>query len=78
MDLTAAKRDKMPDSEFAAAGKRFPVNDKNHARLAISGATRAERAGNISSSEEASIKSKARAKLGKSSEDRMKSRYGAK
>jgi hypothetical protein len=40
------------------------VGDKTHARLAISGATRSERAGNISSSEEANIKAKARAKLG--------------
>jgi len=41
----------------------FPIGDAKHARLAISGATRSERAGNISPSTEASIKAKARAKL---------------
>ena len=45
-------------------GKSFPVNDANHARLAISGATRSEHAGNISPEEEARIKAKAREKLG--------------
>ena len=62
--LTAGKRAGMPKSQFAGKGKSFPVNDPTHARMAISGATRSERAGNISSSEEASIKAKARAKLG--------------
>lgn len=64
-NLSAAQRKAMPASEFAGPGKSFPVNDKTHARLAISGATRAKNAGNISASTEASIKSKARAKLGK-------------
>ena len=63
--LTAAKRKKMPESSFAGPGRSFPVSDPTHARLAISGATRSERAGNISSSEENAIKAKARARLGK-------------
>jgi len=42
----------------------FPIGDKKHARLAIGGATRSYNAGNISASTEASIKAKARAKLG--------------
>lgn len=63
--LTSKTRKGMPKKEFAGSGKSFPINDKTHARLAISGATRSERAGNISASEEASIKSKARAKLAK-------------
>lgn len=63
-NLTAAKRRKMPKREFAGPGTSFPIPDKEHARLAISGATRSERAGNISESEETHIKSKARAKLG--------------
>jgi hypothetical protein len=62
--LSSQDRRDMPKKEFAGPGRSFPVNDANHARLAISGATRSERAGNISSSEEASIKAKARAKLG--------------
>ena len=65
MDLTADKRKKMAQALFAMPGHRFPINDKEHARLAISGASRAEHAGNISTSQEASIKAKARAKLGK-------------
>ena len=42
MDLTADNRKKMPSKDFAGKGKSFPVNDKTHARLAISGATRSE------------------------------------
>lgn len=62
--LSAADRKQMSSKEFAGPGKSFPVNDANHARLAISGATRSEHAGNISKSEEDAIKEKARAKLG--------------
>lgn len=71
MKLTAAKRKKMPKSDFAGPGHSFPISDKTHARLAISGATRAEHAGHISSSEEAHIKSVARHKLGKQHEKPM-------
>lgn len=67
--LSAADRREMPKKDFAGPGRSFPVGDPTHARLAISGATRSERAGNISSSEEASIKDKARAKLGGSSKE---------
>jgi len=62
--LTAADRSKMSGKDFAGPGKSFPISDPTHARLAISGATRSERAGNISSSEEDAIKAKAREKLG--------------
>ena len=62
--LSAADRRGMPGKDFAGPGKSFPVNDANHARLAISGATRSEHAGNISPEEEARIKAKAREKLG--------------
>jgi hypothetical protein len=61
--LDAADRKAMPRGDFAGPGRSFPVNDATHARLAISGATRSERAGNISSSTEEKIKAKARAKL---------------
>lgn len=63
MLLTAAIRKKMPASAFAGPGTSFPINDANHARLAISGATRSMHAGNISAEEAASIKAKARQKL---------------
>lgn len=61
--LDADARKNLPMAQFAGPGRSFPVNDANHARMAISGATRSERAGNISPSQEASIKAKARAKL---------------
>ena len=41
----------------------FPVGDPKHARLAIGGATRSERAGNITPAQEAHIKAAARAEL---------------
>jgi hypothetical protein len=64
--LTAAKRKAMPSSKFALpTSKGFPLNDATHVRLAISGATRSERAGNISASTAAEIKAKARKKLKK-------------
>lgn len=62
--LTAAKRKKMPSSSFALSGKRFPMNDPTHQRMAISGATRSEHAGNISHSTAERIKAEARHKLG--------------
>ena len=71
MKLTAAKRKAMPKAQFAGPGKSFPVNDPTHARLAISGATRSERAGNISPATATKIKAKARAKLGKSDHEAM-------
>lgn len=50
--------------EKAGPNGSFPIGDKKHARLAIGGATRSERAGNISASTADAIKAKARAKLG--------------
>ena len=64
MKLTAAKRHQMPASKFALPGERFPVNDKNHARLAKSGASRALHVGNISASQKAEIDAKANRVLG--------------
>lgn len=43
--------------------KGFQIGDKVHDRMAIGGATRSERAGNISKSKAASIKAAARADL---------------
>lgn len=63
MFLNAAKRKTMPASEFAGPNRSFPINDATHARLAIGGATRSMRAGNISESEAKSIKAQARRKL---------------
>ena len=54
---------KVPGEKAGPKGS-FPIGDKKHARLAIGGAPRSMRAGNISASTAASIKAKARAKLG--------------
>lgn len=62
--LSAKKRDSLPKDDFALSGRRFPVNDKNHARAALSGATRAVNAGNISEAQAAKVRAKARKKLG--------------
>ena len=63
--LNAADRRSMPKSDFAGPGRSFPIQDATHQRMAISGATRSEHAGNISPAEEERIKAEARAKLGK-------------
>jgi len=62
--MAKLKPSKVPGPKAGPNGS-FPIGDAKHARLAISGATRSERAGNISPSTEAAIKAKARAKLGK-------------
>jgi hypothetical protein len=53
---------KVPGKKAGPNGS-FPIGDKKHARLAIGGATRSERAGNISASTAKHIKAEARAKL---------------
>lgn len=58
------KPSKVPGKKAGPNGS-FPIGDKKHARLAIGGATRSERAGNISPATEAKIKAAARKKLGK-------------
>lgn len=61
--LTAKSRAALPKKDFAGPGKSFPLENKKHDRAAISGATRSERAGNISPATEDRIKAEARAKL---------------
>ncbi len=61
--LTAEARKHIPSSKFAGPGQTFPVEDAVHQRMAISGATRSEHAGNISPQQAARIKSIARAML---------------
>lgn len=60
----AMKPSKVPGKKAGPNGS-FPVGDKKHARLAIGGATRSERAGNISAGTEAKIKAAARKELRK-------------
>lgn len=61
--LTTTQRNAIPAKQFAGPNRSFPINDPTHARMAISGATRSENAGNISESTAEEIKAKARAKL---------------
>ena len=64
--LTAAKRNKIPSSKFAEPAKRkYPIEDKAHAKNAKARATQMEEKGKISPSEASKIKSKANKVLGK-------------
>jgi hypothetical protein len=60
MKLTVSARKKIPSGKFAGPDRSFPITDKNHARAAISGATRSEHAGNISAATADKVKSRAR------------------
>lgn len=75
-DLTAKGRAALPSKDFAGKGKTFPVENNAHARAALSGASRAEHAGNISKAQESKIDAKADAKLDKGSG--MKTHNGSK
>ena len=62
--LSAKTRKNMPSGEFALSGHRFPVNDPNHARAALSGASRALAKGNITPEEAAKVRHRAHVVLG--------------
>ncbi len=34
--LTDESRDKLPDNAFALSGRRYPIHDEEHARVALS------------------------------------------
>jgi len=55
--LTAAQRDKLPDSSFAGPNRSFPVNDAAHARNAMA------RAAQFHPELESKIKAKVRRKF---------------
>ncbi len=58
--LTAAKRDKLPKKEFAEPGERkYPIENKAHARNAKARASEEEKKGKLSPSEKAKIDAKA-------------------
>lgn len=61
--MSTRKRNALPKRSFAGPGRSFPINDRSHARAAISGARRSYRAGNISKATEKRIQSRARDKL---------------
>lgn len=62
--LTTTARKDLPARDFAGPGRTFPVENKSHARDALSGASRAEHAGNITRSEERAIDRRADSVLG--------------
>lgn len=65
MKLTAKARKGLVASQFALPGGRFPLTDKSHDRAALSGASRALNAKTITPSEAATVRAKAKAKLGR-------------
>ena len=62
--LTTAKRNALPNSEFAGPGRSYPIPDKSHAANAKARATQMEAAGKLSPSAAAKIKAAANKKLG--------------
>ncbi len=68
--LTTKARKALPKGDFAGPGRSYPVEDKKHARLAKSGASRAEHVGNISKAVEARIDKKADRVLGKGKKEK--------
>lgn len=61
--LTAAKRKKIPTSEFAGPNRSYPIPDASHAANAKARATQQVNAGNLSPSTAAKIKVAANRKL---------------
>lgn len=62
--LTTQYRKAMPAADFALPAKRaFPIENKSHARAALSGASRALHAGNITHEEAQRVRNAAMAKL---------------
>ena len=59
--LKAATRNKLPAKDFAGPGRSFPIEDKNHARAALSMVGRSS----LSPAAKAKVVSRAKAKLGK-------------
>jgi hypothetical protein len=59
-ELNADKRNKLPDSKFAEPEERkYPIEDKAHARNAKARASQAVKAGHMSKTEEKKIDRKA-------------------
>ncbi len=63
--LTSKGRKSMPQSEFALPGKRFPVEDKPHARNAKARASEGVNKGTLSATEKSTVDRRADAVLRK-------------
>lgn len=61
--LTAAKRKRLKDSQFAGPARSYPIPDKAHAINAKARATQMEKAGKLSPSQADKIRAKANKKL---------------
>jgi hypothetical protein len=62
--LTTKARKKLPPSEFALSGRRYPVEDKAHARDAKARAAQQHNAGRLSAADKGKVDRKADAVLG--------------
>ncbi|MHC2086148.1 hypothetical protein [Methylobacterium sp. CM6244] len=64
--LTTEDRKSLPKKDFALPDeKRFPIEDKAHARNAKARAAQSEKAGNLSKSDKAKVDAKADEVLGR-------------
>jgi len=63
--LTTAARKKLPASDFALPGGRYPIEDKAHARDAKARASQQLQKGHLSAAEKAKVDRKADAVLRK-------------
>ena len=61
--LSTRQRKKLPARDFAGPDRSYPINDKPHARAALSRASHARQTGRISAATYRDIKRKANAKL---------------
>ena len=57
--LTTQERKKLPSDKFALPGRRYPIEDKAHARDAKARASREQNAGRLSAADEAKVDRKA-------------------
>lgn len=63
--LTTQARTKLPKSDFALPGGRYPVEDKAHARDAKARASQQHNAGKLTAADKSKVDRKADAVLGK-------------
>jgi hypothetical protein len=63
--LTTGQRNSLSEKAFALPGRKFPIEDRAHQEAALKLVGRSLKAGNITPAQAATVKRKARAKLGK-------------
>lgn len=69
-ELTSAHRNSLPKSSFGLPGERkYPINDANHARAALSRASAQRNRGALSEAQFTQIAAKAHRKLGRTAAD---------